>query len=170
MKPSLNQTLTYLFTAATVAGIRNRLHSKKASRAGKPALARLLSALASSESAHARRFSMYLRGKTGDSESFLNDYRESKEKEIAPLYSRMAQQYKEKGQAGKVENLHQFEQVLAAQARLIARYQSEAEAMPPEVYTCQICGFVTTAKPVANCPICNAVKEKFDCFGPPQAP
>jgi len=169
MKPSFNQTLSYLFTAATVAGIRNRLHSKKALRAGKPVLARLLNALESSESAHARRFLMYLRGKTSGSETFLSNYRESKEKEIAPLYSRMAQQYEERGQAGKVENLHQFERVLAAQARLIARYQSENEAMPPEVYACQICGFVTSEKPVANCPVCNAVKEKFDCFGPPQA-
>ena len=42
MKPSLNQNLAYLFTAATVAGIRNRLHSKKALRAEKPALARLI--------------------------------------------------------------------------------------------------------------------------------
>ena len=170
MKPILNQTLAYLFTAATVAGIRNRLHSKKASRAGKPVLARLLNALDSSESAHARRFSMYLRGKTSDSETFLSHYRESKEKEIAPLYSRMAQQYEEEGQAGKAENLRQFQRVLAAQAQLIARYQSETEAMPPEVYTCQICGFVTIEKPVANCPVCNAVKEKFDCFVPPQAP
>ncbi len=169
MKHSLNQSLAYLFTAATVAGIRNRLHSKKASRAGKPALVRLLNALASSESAHARRFAMYLRGKTSDSETFLSNYRESKEKEIAPLYARMAQQYALDGQAGKAENLRQFERVQAAQARLIARYQSETEAMPPEVYTCQICGFVTTEKPVANCPVCNAVKEKFECFDRPQA-
>ena len=168
MKPSLNQNLAYLFTAATVAGIRNRLHSKKASRAGKTALARLLNALASSESAHARRFSMYLRGKTDDSDTFLSHYRKSKESEIAPLYRLLAQAYEEEGLAGKAENLRQFERVLAAQAGLIARYQSETEALPPEVYTCQICGFVTTEKPVANCPVCNAVKEKFDCFGPPQ--
>ena len=167
MNHSLNQNLAYLFTAATVAGIRNRLHSKRASRNGKPVLARLLNALASSESAHARRFLMYLRGKTSDSETFLSSYRESKEKEIAPLYGRMAEQYKKEGQAGKVENLRQFERVLSAQARLIARYQSEAEAMSG-VYTCQICGFVTTEKPAANCPVCNAVKEKFDCFGPPE--
>jgi len=165
MKSSLNQTLAYLFTAATVAGIRNRLQSKKAARSGNPALARLLNALESSESAHVRRFSMYLRGKSSDSETFLSNYRESKVKEIAPLYDRMAQQYEEEGQAGKAENLRQFKRVLAAQAQLIARYQSEAETMPPEVYACQICGFVTTEKPVANCPICNAVKEKFDCFG-----
>ena len=170
MKSSLNQTLSYLFTAASVAGIRNRLHAKKATRAGKPVLARMLAALASSESAHVRRFSMYLRGKTSDSETFLSNYRESKVKEIAPLYGRMAQQYEEEGQAGKAENLRQFQRVLAAQAQLIARYQSETEAMPTDVYTCQICGFVTTEKPVANCPVCNAVKEKFDRFGPPQAP
>jgi rubrerythrin len=170
MKSSLNQTLAYLFSAASVAGIRNRLHAKKAVRAGKPVLAWLLTALESSESAHARRFTMYLRGKTNDSDTFLSDYRESKIKAIAPLYARLAQQYDDEGETGKAENLRQFERVLAAQARLIARYQSETEAMPPEVYACQICGFVTTQKPVANCPICNAVKEKFDCFGPPRVP
>jgi len=169
MQPSLNQTLAYLFTAATVAGIRNRLYSKKAARAGQPVLARLLEALESSESAHARRFSMYLRGKTSDSETFLSHYRESKLKEIAPLYARMAQQYADDGQAGKTENFSQFERVLAAQAELIARYQSASENMPLDVYTCQICGFVTTTKPAANCPVCNAVKEKFDRFGLPRA-
>ncbi len=170
MQSKLDKTLAYLFAAATVAGIRNRLHAKIAARDGKPALVRLLNALASSESAHVRRFSMYLRGKTSDSETFLDNYRESKVKEIAPLYARMAQQYEEGGQAGKAENLRQFERVLAAQAQLIARYQSETEKMPSKVYTCQICGFVTTEKPVANCPVCNAVKEKFDRFGPPQTP
>jgi rubrerythrin len=165
MKFSFDQTLAYLFAAATVAGIRNRLHSKRATRTGKPALSGLLNALESSESAHTRRFLMYLRGKTGDSETFLKQYRESKLKEIVPLYARMAQQYEADGQAGKAENLRQFERVLIAQAELIARYQSEAEAMPPAVYACRICGFVTTDKPVANCPVCNAVKEKLDRFG-----
>ena len=167
MKLSLNQNLAYLFAAATVAGIRNRLHSKKASRAGKPVLARLLNALESSESAHTRRFLMYLRGKTSDSETFLKDYLESKKKEIAPLYAEMARQYTVAEQKGKTENLHQFERVVAAQAELIARYQSQNEDMPPEVYVCRICGFATNEKPSANCPICNAVKEKFDRFGPP---
>ncbi|MCP3954973.1 MAG: hypothetical protein GY697_22535 [Desulfobacterales bacterium] len=55
-------------------------------------------------------------------------------------------------------------------AGLIARYQSETEKMPPDVYTCRICGFVTTEKPAANCPVCNAVKEKFDRFEPGKAP
>lgn len=166
MKPSLNQNLVYLFAASTVAGIRNRLHSKKAMRAGKPVLSRLLEALAFSESAHTRRFLMYLRGKASDSETFLKDYLESKEKEMAPLYAEMTRQYTADGQKGKAENLRQFERVIAAQAELIARYQSENESMPLEGYVCRICGFVTNAEPSANCPICNAVKEKFDRFGP----
>jgi rubrerythrin len=170
MKPSFDQALAYLFTAAKVAGIRNRLYSKKASRDGNPVLAGLLKALESSESAHVRRFLMYLRGKTSDSETFLDRYRESKLKEIAPLYARMAQQYDADGQAGKAENLRQFERVLAAQAKLIARFQAAAETMPPDVYTCRICGFVTTDKPAANCPVCNAVKEKFDCFALSETP
>lgn len=166
MKPSLDQALAYLFTAASVAGIRNRLHAQKAVRDGKPVLARLFKALASSESAHVRRFAMYLRGKSGDSETFLSHYRESKEKEMTPLYAQLARQYAADQQAGKAENLHQFARVLAAQAALIARYQSETEGMPPDVYTCQICGFVTTVRPTANCPICNAVRKKFERFGP----
>lgn len=166
MKSSLNQNLVYLFAAATVAGIRNRLHSKKAMRSGKPILAGLLEALEASESAHARRFLMYLRGKTSDSETFLKNYLNSKEKEVAPLYVEMARQYTADEQLGKAENFGQFERVAAAQARLIARYLSESEEMPPVVYVCGICGFVTNEKPSANCPICNAVEEKFDRFGP----
>jgi rubrerythrin len=165
MRDTLNKTLAYLFTAATVAGIRNRLHAKKAVRAGKPVLAELLAALASSESAHIRRFAMYLRGKTSGSDAFLAAYRKSKLEELVPLYAAMAAQYKEEGETGKAENLRQFAQVLAAQAEMIAHYQSESEAMAPDVYVCQICGFVTTTKPTANCPVCNAVREKFDHFG-----
>ncbi len=166
MQPSLNQNLVYLFAAATVAGIRNRLHSKKALRAGRPVMAGLLNALESSESAHARRFLMYLRGKSGDSETFLSDYREGKKKEIASGYAELARHYTSAGQKNKAENLRQFERVVAAQAELIARYQSENEAMPPAIYACRICGFVTTKKPSDNCPSCNAVKEKFARFGP----
>jgi len=108
MPSIINATLAYLFTRATVAGIRNRLHAAKAVRAGKPALVRLLAALESSESAHVRRFSMYLRGKTSDIEPFLADYRQSKETELPPLYIELAAQYEQAGEAGKAENLRQF--------------------------------------------------------------
>lgn len=164
MASSITKTLAYLFTTATVAGIRNRLHAAKAVRAGKPALVRLLTALESSESAHIRRFSMYLRGKTSDRDAFLADYRQSKETELPPLYIELADQYEQGGEAGKAENLRQFRRVLAAQADLIDRYQSEAEAMTTDVYVCQICGFVTTQPPTANCPVCNAVPKKFTRF------
>ncbi len=166
MKPGLNQKLAYLFAAATVAAVRNRLHSKKASRAGKPVMAGLLDALESSETAHTRRFLMYLRGKTSDSETFLKEYRENKEKEIASLYAELAQYYSVAGEQSKAENLQQFERVVAAQAELLARYQAEDEGLPPGVYVCRICGFVTTEKPSVNCPVCNAVTGKFDRFGP----
>ncbi len=165
MQPSLNLNLVYLYAAAVVASVRNRLHSKKALRAGKPALARLLRALESSESAHARRFLMYLRGKTSASKTFLEKYRQSKETEIAPGYTEMAQYYEQAGKKGKAKNFREFERVVAAQAILIARYQTKNEDMPGDIYVCQVCGFVTTVQPSANCPICNAVKEKFDRFG-----
>jgi len=164
MSASINKILAYLFTAATVAGIRNRLHGAKAVRAGKTSLVRLLTALESSESAHIRRFSMYLRGKTSDSDTYLAAYRENKVKELAPLYLELAARYAQAGEAGKAENLRQFEKVLAAQADLIARYQAEAEAMTTDVYVCQICGFVTTRQPTTNCPVCNAVPKKFARF------
>jgi len=164
MTSSINKTLAYLFTAATVAAIRNRLHAAKAARAGKSALVRLLTALESSESAHIRRFSMYLRGKTTDGDAFLADYRQRKEETLPPLYADLATQYSAAGEAGKAENLNQFKRVLAAQADLIARYQAESEAMTTEVYVCQICGFVATQQPTANCPVCNAVPKKFTRF------
>ncbi len=164
MPSSINKTLSYLFTSATVAGIRNRLHAAKAARAEQPALVRLLTALESSESAHVRRFSMYLRGKTSDSDTFLAAYRDSKENELARLYTDLAAQYAQAGEAGKAENLRQFKQVLAAQADLIAHYQSESEAMTTDVYVCQICGFVATELPPGNCPVCNAVPKKFTRF------
>jgi len=164
MKPSLNPNLVYLYAAAMVATVRNRLHAKKALRRGKPALARLLNALGSSESAHARRFLMYLRGKTSDSDVFLREYRQSKETEIAPGYTAKAQYYEQAGKKGKAKNFREFERVVAAQANLVARYQTENEDMPGDIYVCQVCGFVSTVQPLANCPICNAVKGKFDRF------
>jgi len=165
MKPSLNLNLVYLYAAAMVATVRNRSHAKKALREGKPILARLLNALESSESAHARRFLMYLRGKTSESDDFLKEYRKSKETEIAPGYTAMAHYYEQTGKIGKAKNFHEFERVVAAQANLIARYQAENEDMPGGVYVCQVCGFVTTVQPTVNCPVCNAVNDKFDRFG-----
>jgi len=163
---NLNQTLVKIYTAAKVAVIRNRLYAQKAARTGKPVLANMLQSLESSESAHVRRFAMYLRGKTSGIDSFLRDYREGKEVELVRLYTELAAQYAAEGQAGKAENLRQFQQVLAAQAALIDVYQGQAENTPSEVYVCQICGFITTTPPTANCPVCNAVIEKFARFGP----
>ena len=165
MPSSLKETQAYLFAAASVAAIRNRLQAKKAEREGKPSLARLLNALASSEDTHIRRFAMYLRGKSSGSEAYLSDYRDSKKKGLGPLYRRLAQLYDTRGESGKSENLRQFGQVLDSQADLMARYQSAAEAMPAGIHVCQVCGFVTLDSPPDKCPICNAVREKFDLFG-----
>lgn len=165
MKTGLNLNLVYLYTAAVVATARNRLYAKKALRRGKPALARLLNALASSESAHARRFLMYLRGKTSESDAYLTEYRLNKETEIAPGYTAMARHYEQTGKKGKAKNFREFERVVAAQTNLIAHYQAECEDISGEVYVCQVCGFATTVHPSGNCPICNAVQDKFDRFG-----
>ena len=160
----LNPKLVYLYTAATVATVRNRLFALKALRKGQVGLARLLRALESSESAHARRFLMYLRGKTGDSSEYLKGYLSAKQTEIAPGYVEMADFYKNEGMPGKVENFHQFAKVVAAQTYLMSRFQDEKEGMADDIYVCQICGFITAVEPSDNCPICNAIKEKFKRF------
>ena len=162
--PTLNPKLVYLYTAAVVAAVRNRLHSQKALRKGKTGLSRLLKALESSESAHGRRFLMYLRGKTTDSETFLEDYLASKQTDIGPAYAEMIRFYEQAGSKGKAENFQQFKKVAAAQANLIKRYQDHKEDLPAEIYVCQICGFVTTVQLKAKCPVCHAVKEKFNRF------
>jgi rubrerythrin len=153
-----------LYTSAIVAAVRNRLYAIKASRKGQPGLARLLKALESSESAHARRFLMYLRGKTGLCEEYLAAYLRTKQSETIPGYTEMAEHYKQAGMPGKVENFHQFAKVVAAQTYLMGRYQDEKEGMTGEVHVCQICGFITAVEPPGNCPICNAVNSKFKHF------
>jgi rubrerythrin len=160
----LNPKLAYLYTSAKVAAIRNRLHAQRALRKGQPALARLFAALESSESAQMRRFLMYLRGKVGDSDTYLNAYLDAKRDEIAPLYAEMVTYYETAGLKGKVENFLQFEKVVRAQTHLIGRFQKENADRSGDVYVCQVCGFITTIKPSANCPVCNAVKEKFERF------
>jgi rubrerythrin len=164
MKTRLNSELVHLYAAAVVAAVRNRLHSQMALREGKPVLSRLLSALESSESAHARRFLMYLRGKADKNETFLDDYLKNKKTEIAPCYAALARSYALAGEPGKAENFQQFERVVAAQVDLLAHYRTEKEDMPNDVYVCQICGFLSTAPPSTNCPVCNAVQEKFERF------
>lgn len=164
LKSKLNPKLAYVYAAAKVATIRNRLQAQKALRKGQPALARLFAALESSESAHMRRFLMYLRGKVGDSDTYLDAYLDAKRDEIAPLYAEMATYYEAAGLKGKVENFLQFEKVVKAQTNLIVRFRKENADRSDHVYVCQVCGFITTIKPSANCPVCNAVKERFERF------
>ena len=160
----LNPKLVMLYAAAIVAAVRNRLYALIAQRQGQGGLARLFKALASSESAHARRFLMYLRGKTGDTEAYLMAYLNFKRSDIAPGYAEMAKFYQKEGMPGKVENFHQFAKVVTAQAHLMERYQGEKEGMQDVIYVCQICGFITAIEPLANCPICNAIQSKFNRF------
>ena len=148
----LNPKLVYLYASAIIAAVRNRLFAAKALRQGQPGLARLLSALESSESAHARRFLMYLRGKAGDIEAYLAAYLSDKKLEIAPGYAEMAELYKKKGMPGKVANFHQFAKVVAAQTHLMGRYQAEKEALDGDIYVCQICGFITAVEPPGTDP------------------
>ena len=81
--------------------VRLGIRTIRALREGKPVLSRLLSALESSESAHARRFLMYLRGKADNNETFLDDYLKNKKTEIAPCYAALARSYAQAGEPGR---------------------------------------------------------------------
>jgi len=161
MPPNLPSEIAGAFTHMSRARVLNTLYAKRAKRNKMLLLARLLDTISLSEHIQARRTLMYIRGKIGDVNDYLEHLVSTKQTDATNRYPQLCELLSADGQRKAAEAFEQFAQVAAVHRKLLEDVINKADDDQTEYYICQICGYVDANHPPDNCPVCNAVREKF---------
>jgi rubrerythrin len=147
------------FAAESASAARNDLYARKMAKGGETALAPLLAALAESERVLARRILMVLRGKMGDTETYLTELEALKRLDAEQRFPDIAGLLAESGENKSADNFSQFAQVASNQLDWLRRKSEAQESADYRV--CSVCGYIIEGQPPDHCPVCNAVADKF---------
>jgi len=162
MGEETQKNLAYAFAAESKASARNTAFSRKAQAEGFDQIARLFRAVAEAEAVHARRYLMLMRGKVGSTEENLKAAFENEIKANVQEYPKLIQKAVEEGDQAAEKAFSQARDVEERHAELykkaLTQMISEKETI---YYVCQVCGYVAEDEAPENCPICNAIKNKF---------
>ncbi len=146
--------LALAFAAESRAAARNQAFALKARQEGHAQEARLFQAVAQGQSVVARRLLMLLRGKIG---ATTDNLAEAFGQEL-PARLRSYQEYQDRAQGAPASAFGQAREVARHQEELYRRWREGAA----ETYqVCTICGCVLAGEPPQSCPVCGAIKEKF---------
>ena len=104
---------------------------------------------------------MYIRGKMFDLDEYLAELVPSKQTDSAHRYPNLSERLNEAGQKSAAEAFEQLSRVAAIHEKLLKAVMEDNAAGPGEFYVCDVCGYIAVDHPPENCPVCNAVKEKF---------
>ncbi len=153
-----------VFARTSVSAERNRMYAMKAEKAGNAGAAKLLDAVAASESVQARRMLMHLRGKIGEiDEDLLATLAEAKRAGFSRDLPEVARALEGAGRKTAAEAFEQFAQVAETHHRLLTGLTDYATG--PVYYVCGVCGHLAVDDPPEKCPVCGAVQKRFERRG-----
>jgi rubrerythrin len=161
MTDNFQTNLALAFTNMSKSAILLKLYARKVKREGKTSLTKVLSALAQSENIHAHRSLMYLRGKVRNTNDYLDNLMKSKHNDAASEFPQLSKQLSRAGKKKAGETFEQFASVASIHLRLLNEVLTGNISDSTNYYICQICGYIAKNEPPNNCPVCNAVKDKF---------
>lgn len=156
-----DQHLAQAFAQLSKAATRRKIYSRKATREGRPDVARLLRAMSASEAVQARRLFNSLIGKIDTSDEYLTTIFEKEIQEILENYAKLINNSTDERPA----LLHALSQLRAAETRLRSFYSSDSRDVNVKTdaryFVCRFCGYLGTDSPPEKCPICGASRDAF---------
>ncbi len=164
MDKQLQKQLEKLFLEMTRGAARKKIYALRARQDGNKALARLFTAISSSESAQAARFLIQLRGQTGSSEQNCSLAFNDEIPLSITLYEQATRQaddihnkamHSACSQSARVQRMH-----LNLKKKLDRRNGQDEESKI-SYHICQFCGFIMENRAPENCPICTAPASRF---------
>ena len=155
------QHLGHAFALLSKAATRRKIYSRKATREGRPDVARLLRAMSASEAVQARRLFNSLIGKIDTSDEYLTTIFEKEIQEILENYAKLINNSTDERPA----LLHALSQLRAAETRLRSFYSPDSRDVNVKTdaryFVCRFCGYLGTDSPPEKCPICGASRDAF---------
>lgn len=163
MGEKTEKNLGKAFAAESKASLRNEAFALKAEKEEHINAARLFKAVADSESVHANRFLLLMRGKIGSTEDNLKSAFENEIKANADEYPQLIKDAEQEGANKTVmKALTQTRDVEERHAQLYKSMINDMiEGRETDYYVCQICGYIAENEIPENCPICGAVSSRF---------
>lgn len=163
MGEKTEKNLGKAFAAESKASLRNAAFALKAEKEEYKSAANLFKAVADSESVHANRFLLLMRGKIGSTEENLKTAFENEIKANADEYPHLIKDAEEEGANNAVmKALTQTRDVEERHAQLYKSMINDMlEGRETDYFVCQICGYITENEIPDNCPICGAVSSRF---------
>ncbi len=162
MSEKTERNLALALAAESRASARDAAFAQKADHEANPLLARLFRALAESESVHARRVLLLLRGKIGGSRENLESALLRNQRAAEQEYSTMIREAEEEEMKTARMVFSQSREVEPLQAALLEKALAENLTAPDEdYYICQVCGYISESRAPETCPICGAIPGKF---------
>ena len=151
--------LTFAELSASVA--RNRLCAQKAEKQGDDQKAKLLEAIARSESIKMRRALVYLRGRIADVEAYMQELIVRKKQMFAEEYPATAAAYRGKQKRHEAETFARYAAVAKNHHRLLTEIEEGNIPAGTQYCVCSVCGYIAKNAAPEKCPVCNAVPNKF---------
>jgi rubrerythrin len=165
MSDSIQENLAKAFAAESKASVRNGAFALKALSDGHHALASLFRAIAESDSVHARRFLLLIRGKIGSTQENLQSALKSELEASEKQYPAMVEEAKDASLAIRKAFTQSMKSDSEHAGLLKTAMGEPSQKNETEFYVCQICGHISVNTLPENCPICHAVKNKFKKVG-----
>lgn len=163
MKEKTLKNLALAFAAESKASIRNAAFARKADFEGYAQVARLFRAVSNAEAVHAHRCLLLLRGKIGSTEENLQKAFESEIRANVEEYPRLIQEASDEGEEGALKVFSQARDVESSHAQLYKSAMNDLLAeRQTEYWVCQVCGHIHENYAPERCPVCGAVKSRFE--------
>ncbi|OPX38236.1 MAG: rubrerythrin [Desulfobacteraceae bacterium 4484_190.3] len=163
MTDKTEKNLSYAFAAESKAAIRNDAFAKKADKEGYTQIARLFRAVSDAESVHARRFLLLMRGRVKSTEENLDAAFHNEIRANVDEYPKLIKDATDENNQGALRAFSHARDVESRHAELYKKAMNDmlAERLS-KYYVCQVCGYISEDNPPENCPVCGAVKAKFN--------
>ncbi|MBU2497791.1 MAG: rubrerythrin family protein [Proteobacteria bacterium] len=163
MTEKTEKNLAYAFAAESKASVRNEAFARKADAEGYSALARLFRAVSQAESVHAHRYLLLMRGKIGSTEENLETAFQNEIKANVDEYPSLIKDASDEGKEAALKAFSQSRDVESRHAELYKRAMNSMLSDRETAYcVCQVCGYISEDEAPENCPVCGAVKAKFE--------
>ena len=167
MRKMTEANLKEAFAGESQAFMKYTAFAEKAKKEGLPEAARLFTAIAYAERVHAINHLRQLGG-IGDTAANLGgamDGENFENTEMYPSYEVVAKLQEEKGAlrsifyALEAEKIHE---VMYGEAQETVKAGSDLKSQ--KIFVCSVCGHTVYGETQDRCPICRAVKEKYQEF------
>ena len=137
------------------------MYAKKAGEEDLPQIAHLFRAVAASEAVHSRRHFALLEA-VSDTQTNLERAFQSENAVNGVHYPEMLQKAEDDGEEAAVIVFSQARDVEGFHAKLYKKALDHLIAQrSTEYYVCGVCGYVAENEPPETCPVCGALRSKF---------